>query len=395
MDLLSYVSFKDEKIRKSVWKEPFTHFLPVYINEEHSNISLFKDCISEIYEVKEFDAIYAANVMIKLLNTQVVNIMSGKMHNSIKALEGYFYFHRWLIWIVSEYPEIQKIIDDKIEKFIENENERNKKNVVIIGEFIALLSVSSKNWFQVSNSLLKEVFTRNVFWALKIHPELHFDLDPIFRRKIIFETSNTMLKLIAFHVNFLKLVRPEGLELNEISDDYDLKLGQPSFLLQEEFQRSVFKIQKISNWEQFFNEIEIEFQESNLDQVLKWSIKRSFYLNYHITFTSKKINSIENVIKFNPYKPYKQKKNDVYVPFWQKKEEKKSWSPWDNDMKFSVDRLKESEKFIKKDEYGNFIQIVKLPTIKIKKFIKKIPKEQLKVKNEIISYNSEWNVDFN
>jgi hypothetical protein len=31
LDLLSYHSFKLESVRRSVWKEPFTHWLPAYL----------------------------------------------------------------------------------------------------------------------------------------------------------------------------------------------------------------------------------------------------------------------------------------------------------------------------------------------------------------------------
>jgi len=37
LDLLSYTSYAEEGIRKSVWKEPFTAWLPVYISKEHFN----------------------------------------------------------------------------------------------------------------------------------------------------------------------------------------------------------------------------------------------------------------------------------------------------------------------------------------------------------------------
>jgi len=57
LDLLSYTSYAEEGIRKSVWKEPFTAWLPVYISKDHFNKaeSLFIKSICSIIGVPSDD----------------------------------------------------------------------------------------------------------------------------------------------------------------------------------------------------------------------------------------------------------------------------------------------------------------------------------------------------
>jgi len=40
LDLLSYTAYHEDGIRKSVWKQRFTHFLPLYITAQHANRAL-------------------------------------------------------------------------------------------------------------------------------------------------------------------------------------------------------------------------------------------------------------------------------------------------------------------------------------------------------------------
>lgn len=53
--------------------------------------------------------------------------MSGELHGSIVALQGYCYFHRMLIAIVEEYPDMKEVINQKVRDFISNEFYRHKR----------------------------------------------------------------------------------------------------------------------------------------------------------------------------------------------------------------------------------------------------------------------------
>lgn len=49
-DILSLSAYRDHGIRRTVWGEPFTHFLPFYINEDHFRRALphIRTCIYQV-----------------------------------------------------------------------------------------------------------------------------------------------------------------------------------------------------------------------------------------------------------------------------------------------------------------------------------------------------------
>lgn len=68
----------------------------------------------------------ALEVFPKLMNTMVVSVMSGDLHASQAALEGYCAFHRLLLYFVRKYPELQKIVNDTAINFCKKEENRTK-----------------------------------------------------------------------------------------------------------------------------------------------------------------------------------------------------------------------------------------------------------------------------
>lgn len=96
--------------------------------------------------------------------------MKGKLHGSVKALEGYIAFHRLFILFCETYPDLLAKVNDIVGNFIQSESHRNKRAVPDLGEFMALLSVSSYGWEDVSTAYLSETFTRNVRWVIQKYP---------------------------------------------------------------------------------------------------------------------------------------------------------------------------------------------------------------------------------
>lgn len=82
LDLLSYTAYSKEGVRMSVWRDRFTHFLPLYINEVHGkkSLPLAEKCLSKLFGVDFFKPEMALNLLSKLMNTQVVDVMSGEIH---------------------------------------------------------------------------------------------------------------------------------------------------------------------------------------------------------------------------------------------------------------------------------------------------------------------------
>jgi len=112
----------------------------------------------------------ALEVLPKLMNTMVVKMMSGNVHASIVALEGYCAFHRLLLQFAQEYPELKRKVNTMALQFCSSDANRTKDVVPSLGDFLAMLSVSDAvTWSQVCLPYLQENFDRNVLWAIKQH----------------------------------------------------------------------------------------------------------------------------------------------------------------------------------------------------------------------------------
>jgi hypothetical protein len=70
------------------------------------------------------------------------------------------------------------------------------------------------------------------------------------RNSLTFETTIVSLKLLLFHVYFLRHVgRPAGLSLAEIAANYDRLYGHPTEAMKEALQQAVKEIQQLASWE--------------------------------------------------------------------------------------------------------------------------------------------------
>jgi hypothetical protein len=109
---------------------------------------------------------------------------------SIKALEGYLTFQRWMIHFVNEYPELLKQANKLVSDFIHYEENRYsranwlplnrhyltfccrlKKNTPALGEFLPLLTITPDiTWKDASKSYIDECFIRNYRWVIEKWP---------------------------------------------------------------------------------------------------------------------------------------------------------------------------------------------------------------------------------
>jgi hypothetical protein len=100
-DLLSREAFVDDKIRLTPWREPFTHWLPLYLSADHFKRALpfiQKTCVqlSPGYGPR-FHPEMALDVLCKLMNTLTVLLSDKGLHASQKACEAFAAVHRLLI----------------------------------------------------------------------------------------------------------------------------------------------------------------------------------------------------------------------------------------------------------------------------------------------------------
>lgn len=80
--------------------------------------------------------------MVKLIGTHIVDLMKEEKHVSIVAIRRLLNFFRLFFYFIKRNPEIQDVIESKIETFVKNPESRHKsicKNLLDY-QIFALLS---------------------------------------------------------------------------------------------------------------------------------------------------------------------------------------------------------------------------------------------------------------
>jgi len=147
----------------------------VWINKEHGERAFpyIEEAIRQLtfLSTPKFSPVMAFQIIPRLMNSMVVSVMSGNIHASLKALEGYCMFHLILIEFVGRYPELQVAVNNKVRQFISDDSFRHKTSTPNLGEFLPLIAVSSEfTWDDIAIPYLEENLTRNVLWVIKKHP---------------------------------------------------------------------------------------------------------------------------------------------------------------------------------------------------------------------------------
>jgi len=230
-------------------------------------------------------------------------VMDHGVQASEKALHGYMAFHRLLLAFVELFPELLKEVDRSIESFLKNPGARVKSKIPSLGDWLALVAVSSKySWRHVAKPVVDEAFDRNVIWICKGNPTLATLADlngpqnnksnnnnngkPGVEQKRLddsFEFSQVSLRLLLFHSYFLsRVARPVGASLAQIADNYDRYYGRPSGKTLDAFQQAVKKIQDIKGWPHFFFLAGLPCPTpAGLTQTLRDCVRNSKKKRYH------------------------------------------------------------------------------------------------------------------
>ncbi|KAI9349835.1 hypothetical protein DFJ73DRAFT_959913 [Zopfochytrium polystomum] len=146
-DLISYSAFTKEKVRKTVWSESFTEWLPLYLTYDHFERALphIKKAILRLcphMKSCKFAPIMVLEVLPKLLNTQIVLLCDNGLHNSEAFLFNYFQIHRLLVELVHEFPQLQREIVSRLKAFGTSEATRHKDVSPNLGDIIPLPSLA-------------------------------------------------------------------------------------------------------------------------------------------------------------------------------------------------------------------------------------------------------------
>jgi hypothetical protein len=168
------LDFYEHSKFRSVTGKDYNHWLPIYINPEHfqQGQTLIQNSISIIHigtalgsANYDFKPTMALSVLTTLMNKSSVQLFNGQLFESKHAIEAYCHFLRLLMHFIDIYPELENLINHKIENFIKNLSNRNKKVVPDIGEFFIQIALSTKYQFeQIKEFVYEEYFARQIYW---------------------------------------------------------------------------------------------------------------------------------------------------------------------------------------------------------------------------------------
>lgn len=293
IDLVSQKAFK-EGLRKSVNKKRFSHWLPLYFKDTcnvEKTVDLFRKHLSDIAagSKDKFDENMILNVMPKLLLTHIVQLMNDKAYSSIKGIRMLNYFHRAFIFMLDQHPQVQYELENQVERFINDDDFRNKDNTPDLGMIVAMVCASRKFRFSdIIKPLIKEKLARHVFWVLKEVPEFENITDENFNQQFIEKVFKAteggwrLLMFLAYYNNYIIDKNQDKRDLDEIVEEYDKRYSRLYYKIEEELQREVDSIKLVTNFNDFYKKIGLPALTNNeLKETLINSVVTSKEKGYH------------------------------------------------------------------------------------------------------------------
>ena len=75
------------------------------------------------------------------MNNLILQVVKGKEHASVRAVDGYVAFHRLFIALVDQYPELRVQIKQMVDTFVNDPSKRTKAHIPNLGDFLCMISV--------------------------------------------------------------------------------------------------------------------------------------------------------------------------------------------------------------------------------------------------------------
>ncbi|XP_067650518.1 uncharacterized protein [Haliotis asinina] len=252
---------------QSVMKEELKYFLPLYIHPLHGNEiqPTFEATMKELAQLlpsckRKTVAEMVLKVIPNLMSATVVEFSKGTQHTSENSLNGYFALHRLLLWAMETYPELEDIVEERLKVFIDSETNRTKKACPHIGEWLLLLTASSKyRWSDAADAYLSESFKRNVMWYVKDDAQLGFvDTDMDYRLTNTLTRTAVSRKLLAFQVLFLDIAMPAGKSRKDLLKRYDDNHGFPSPDMVKQMKGAVQQINDMNTYDDWYKLLKLK-----------------------------------------------------------------------------------------------------------------------------------------
>jgi len=289
LDTLSYSAFADGHVRRTVWNEAFTHYLPLYLTREHFNAALpiiqrtIRDlCCSAPrwrHAHGRFLPEMALDVIPKLLCTMTVLLVDKGVAASDAFLDGFCQIYRLLLAMANEYPQLRKQVTRRVGAFIKSERARSKESEPNLGVLVPLFALcNGLRWCDLAWPLLSEMMDRAVLWSCRDHPELakprgcsQADL-----LDLSWSSRKVSYRLLMFSVGFLS--RLAKISVEQLDDFH----GQPSPWLRASMRQHMARTLTVDSWPAFFATVNVPVPpKSYVQEWIIRSVDNSVRKNYH------------------------------------------------------------------------------------------------------------------
>ena len=310
-ETLAYSAFADDGVRRTVWGETFSHFLPMYIDAAHfesalpvlartlrdmastaaatsfasSKAATSKDCRSRKATVPALPhpsqsvPVLALDILPKLLCTTVVLLADKGVAASDRLLDGYVQVYRLLLALGQRHRTMRDQVTSRLQRFIKYEGARTKAAEPSMGVFVPLLALADGvRWSELAWPLLAESFDRGVLWACRDHPELATDGGCSLEQRLqwSWEGRRVSCRLLAFHYGFLARLAKVTVQ------DLDAFSGSPTPWLRAEMRSHMAKVLAADSWPAFFSLINVPLpSKAQLDGMLRQAVRNSEIKGYH------------------------------------------------------------------------------------------------------------------
>lgn len=277
-DFISQEAFHHWKIRESINRLGFQHWLPLPISHPHwrgvrgDAVTSLRKMNSALNKGGPFGFVqvligFMNDVVVRLNQVKVENRRSPKSnlrHASEKAIESYFHLFHLLICLAVEDPSLVKRANSMLLNF--KNGKRSKADCPSLGHLLVTLLISDvKVTEEIIQAIIAEAITRNVVWLLDKKganlPELsHMETQPVsaYRLDKTFEGSRTSYRLLMFSELFRRTARPSHQKpLSQVCDELFERHGAPPRGAAQELAEAVRRVHTINNFPAFLKEMGI------------------------------------------------------------------------------------------------------------------------------------------
>ncbi|KAK9867221.1 hypothetical protein WJX84_008701, partial [Apatococcus fuscideae] len=301
-DLVSLEAFHIGLVTKDLDHQAAQAVLPMYITAEHfERVKAGKSLQQALKKLMPGSGSLSpaawVETMPKLLNTAVLLLMDKGVAASDRALTSYCMLHRLSLALVEDFKLLPAVLT-RLDRFQKAPASRVKAQTPNLGWLIALLSLTPAtrhSWRSLGTLVMEEQLDRQILWICQQNPQLQDALDrppdaePRADVNLVaesFEACKLGLRLVAFHVAFLKLIaRPAGTSFVQVMESYDMLYGRPPLALQRRMRDVTQRILDISDWAAFFRMIGFPMPPQETSQrmtgLLRRAWKRSLQKGYH------------------------------------------------------------------------------------------------------------------